>query len=847
MGRRRVFGAWLSALVFVFGLVAVAVSAAPAGAATTAQLRRYPYLTDAVGNSMTVNFATDRSATTASVKWGAVTNGSCTPTNVVNAARTSITVNNVSEYQWAAVLNLPASGRYCYRPFLTTTDLLGSDPSPQFNTQVAAGSSQPYSFAVWGDWGQTDANGDSTDQTNLLNQVANSGVQFGVTVGDNAYPSGSQTNYGDLQQHGANISAVFGPTFWTVPGRSIPLFTSSGNHGISSTTASRSTEQVNWPETTAASTSGGRYVLDTYCCVNGTSSASYPSSWYAFDAGNARFYVLQADWADGNVGTGSVYANDYAAHWAPGTPERTWLEQDLAAHPGGLKFAFFHYPMYSDQKSQNSDTFLRGANSLEGLLASNGVKLSFSGHAHLYERNVPGTPGTFPNYVTGGGGATLQPIGENPCQAFDQYGIGWSPSKSKGSKCGSAPVPDSAARVYHFIKVSVNGTTVTVAPTDELGRTFDVQTYDFSGGVAPDTVIDSGPGAFTNSTAASFAFHSSLSGATFQCTLDAGAPTACTSPASYSGLAAGAHTFSVTATLNGQTDPTPATASWTIDTTPPAAPTGLTATPSASSVSLSWAAASDPSGIAGYDVLRNGTKIGSTAGTVTGYVDGTVAPGTTYGYQVVARDGAGNPSAPSATTTVTTPSGTTAIFTDGFESGNLSAWTSSGGLTVQGTTVHTGSSAAEGNTTAGNTYAKKTMPATYTDAYSRVWFNVKSSASQVNLLRHRTAADGSLAYAFVSATGQLGVRNDVAGTTTNSSVVVAPGSGWHELELHTVINGTASVIEVWLDGVRVDALSTTTANLGTTPVGKMQIGEVQSGRTYDVVFDDAAFGTARVQ
>jgi hypothetical protein len=128
-----------------------------------------------------------------------------------------------------------------------------------------------------------------------------------------------------------------------------------------------------------------------------------------------------------------------------------------------------------------------------------------------------------------------------------------------------------------------------------------------------------------------------------------------------------------------------------------------------------------------------------------------------------------------------------------------------------------------------------------------VWFNVKSSASQVNLLRHRTAADGSLAYAFVSATGQLGVRNDVAGTTTNSSVVVAPGSGWHELELHTVINGTASVIEVWLDGVRVDALSTTTANLGTTPVGKMQIGEVQSGRTYDVVFDDAAFGTARVQ
>jgi hypothetical protein len=34
--------------------------------------------------------------------------------------------------------------------------------------------------------------------------------------------------------------------------------------------------------------------------------------------------------------------------------------------------------------------------------------------------------------------------------------------------------------VYHFLLVSVDGTTVTVTPTDELGRTFDQQTYDFA-------------------------------------------------------------------------------------------------------------------------------------------------------------------------------------------------------------------------------------------------------------------------------------------------------------------------------------------------------------------------------
>jgi hypothetical protein len=33
--------------------------------------------------------------------------------------------------------------------------------------------------------------------------------------------------------------------------------------------------------------------------------------------------------------------------------------------------------------------------------------------------------------------------------------------------------------VFHFLLVTVDGTTVTVAPTDGDGHTFDVQTYDF--------------------------------------------------------------------------------------------------------------------------------------------------------------------------------------------------------------------------------------------------------------------------------------------------------------------------------------------------------------------------------
>lgn len=97
----------------------------------------------------------------------------------------------------------------------------------------------------------------------------------------------------------------------------------------------------------------------------------------------------------------------------------------------------------------------------------------------------------------------------------------------------------------------------------------------------PNTTIDSGPSGTVDSSSATFTFSSTESGSTFACRLDGGAPTACTSPTTYSGLADGAHGFSVAATdASGNTDATPATAAWTIDTnvpdtTPPTV--GLTA------------------------------------------------------------------------------------------------------------------------------------------------------------------------------------------------------------------------------------------------------------------------------
>ena len=444
-------------------LVEPIASASPSGS-----LRRYPYLTDLVLDQVTVNWATTSAITSGSVQYGRSGAESCTA-HSVSATKTSITVGSTHEYQWKATIkNLLPNTAYCYRVRGGSTDLLGTDPSPVFRSQVPQGSTIPYSFAVIGDWGSQATSALNADQANVMARIASSGARFAVTTGDIAYDSGSQTNYGDLVQKGASVSTVFGPSYWTVPGDTIPMFNLLGNHGLNPTTL------TNWPESRAASSSGGKYAMQTYCCTNGTKSKSYPSAWYAFDAGPARFYILDAAWADSNVGSTNIYDNDYDNHWTATSAEYKWLAQDLAAHPGGLKFAFFHFPLHSPNSTETSDTLLSGPGHLEGLLGSNGVDIVFNGHAHTYARATPS--GLPVSYVTGGGGARLEPA--TRCGAPIAAALGWSYSSSThGSSCGSLARPTTIDRVFHFLLVTVNGSTVTVAPTDELGRTFDVQTY----------------------------------------------------------------------------------------------------------------------------------------------------------------------------------------------------------------------------------------------------------------------------------------------------------------------------------------------------------------------------------
>ena len=256
------------------------------------------------------------------------------------------------------------------------------------------------------------------------------------------------------------------------------------------------------------------------------------------------------------------------------------------------------------------------------------------------------------------------------------------------------------------------------------------------------------------------------------------------------------------------------------DVTPPTKPAGLTATPlGANRVDLNWQPATDNVGVVSYDLTRNNQFLCSVPGSSTSYADTTAAPSTAYTYTIQARDLAGNSSPPSDPASATTPSGSgVPLFTDGFESGDLTGWTNAG-MVVQGTEVSGGSFAARATTTTAADWAWHPITA-QTNVYYRLKFNIVSQgANSVYLMKVRTATGTSIGGLYVDSSGRLSYRND-AGAVTVVSPKTVSRAAWHELQVHYVINGLSGQIETWLDGAKVTELSKTD-NFGTTPIGRI--------------------------
>jgi hypothetical protein len=145
-------------------------------------------------------------------------------------------------------------------------------------------------------------------------------------------------------------------------------------------------------------------------------------------------------------------------------------------------------------------------------------------------------------------------------QCLPLLASGSSPTVASGANGSWTPVPPLADGTYYW---QVRATDATGGQSSWTAtRSFTLDT------TLPVTTITAKPATITNATSANLSFGSSEAGTTFKCKLDDRALAACTSPAGYSGLGEGTHTFRVDATdLAGNTSS--ASYSWTVDTTPP--------------------------------------------------------------------------------------------------------------------------------------------------------------------------------------------------------------------------------------------------------------------------------------
>ena len=136
--------------------------------------------------------------------------------------------------------------------------------------------------------------------------------------------------------------------------------------------------------------------------------------------------------------------------------------------------------------------------------------------------------------------------------------------------CGASQTYTNLADGQHVLTVRARDTAGNV-DASPASHTWTVDT------VAPETTIASAPPDPSGSGLAVFTFSSSEPGSSFECMVDTGPFTACTSPSSHS-LADGTHTFQVRARdAAGNADPVPAARTWRIDTLEP--DTSITAKP----------------------------------------------------------------------------------------------------------------------------------------------------------------------------------------------------------------------------------------------------------------------------
>lgn len=166
---------------------------------------------------------------------------------------------------------------------------------------------------------------------------------------------------------------------------------------------------------------------------------------------------------------------------------------------------------------------------------------------------------------SGGGTARLLLSGSNDTYPGQELDPAWSPDGTKIAFEHNGNVPGSFYGIY-----MANADGSSAQAIQITSKTGEVDPDWQQDSIPPNTAITSGPPNISRGVSASFAFVSSETGSTFQCSLDGAAFSPCASPKSHS-APNGSHTFRVRATdAAGNVDATPAARAWTVDTIKPA-------------------------------------------------------------------------------------------------------------------------------------------------------------------------------------------------------------------------------------------------------------------------------------
>ena len=189
------------------------------------------------------------------------------------------------------------------------------------------------------------------------------------TLGDNAYPDGSASNF-----------ALCWAQSWGDTARRImrKIHPAPGNHEYQSVGSAPSFQ---------------------YFESKGVKAGSSTKGVYSYDVGEWQAIVLNSEIVVGGFSD------------ADRKEQEDWLRNDLKAHPKPCTLAYWHNPRYSSGWHGNNDLLIP----IWWVLYEGGVDLVLTGHDHEYERFLPqdavgglDSARGMPEYVVGTGGGDLR-------------------------------------------------------------------------------------------------------------------------------------------------------------------------------------------------------------------------------------------------------------------------------------------------------------------------------------------------------------------------------------------------------------------------------------------------------